>query len=142
MNSTRHVVQRALPPQACTISRWASCSRRNGTNRPWTAHFAALRVTPAHDWRTRRLAPEVWLLFERDVGTTPRIKAYLVSEQMRGHPLIAVAIAQSTSRTPITATSIAPEKTRASHRSHHRNILIATALTVSSREEQCVRPAR
>ena len=43
------------------------------------AHFVALRVTPAHDWRARRLAPEVWLLFERDLDTTPRIKAYLVA---------------------------------------------------------------
>ena len=34
-------------------------------------------MTPAHDWRARRLAPEVWLLFERDLDTTPRIKAYL-----------------------------------------------------------------
>ncbi len=58
---------------------WRRISWRHGTNRPWTAHFTALRVTPAHDWRTRRLAPEVWLLFERDLGTTPRIKAYFVA---------------------------------------------------------------
>ena len=58
---------------------WRRVSWRNGANRPWMAHFAALRVTPAHDWRGRRLAPEVWLLFERDLGTTPRIKAYLVA---------------------------------------------------------------
>lgn len=57
---------------------WRRVTWRNGTNRPWAAHFAALRVTPAHDWRMRRLAPEVWLLFERDLGSTPRIKAYLV----------------------------------------------------------------
>lgn len=57
---------------------WRRVTWRNGANRPWTAHCAALRVTPAHDWRRRRLAPEVWLLFERDLGTTPRIKAYLV----------------------------------------------------------------
>jgi SRSO17 transposase len=57
---------------------WRRVTWRNGANRPWAAHFAALRVTPAHDWRMRRLAPEVWLLFERDLGTTPRIKAYLV----------------------------------------------------------------
>jgi SRSO17 transposase len=63
----------ALPARA-----WRRVTWRNGTNRPWAAHFAALRVTPAHDWRARRLAPEVWLLFERDLGTTPRIKAYLV----------------------------------------------------------------
>jgi len=63
----------ALPARA-----WRRVTWRNGTNRPWAAHFAALRVTPAHDWRTRRLAPEVWLLFERDLGSTPRVKAYLV----------------------------------------------------------------
>jgi SRSO17 transposase len=58
---------------------WRRVTWRNGANRPWAAHFAALRVTPAHDWRERRLAPEVWLLFERDRGSTPRIKAYLVN---------------------------------------------------------------
>jgi SRSO17 transposase len=57
---------------------WRRVTWRNGTNRPWAAHFAALRVTPAHDWRERRLAPEVWLLFERDLGSTPRVKAYLI----------------------------------------------------------------
>lgn len=57
---------------------WRRVTWRNGTNRPWAAHFAALRVTPAHDWRERRLAPEVWLLFERDLGSTPRITAYLI----------------------------------------------------------------
>ena len=64
----------ALPAHA-----WRRVSWRNGTNRPWAAHFAALRVTPAHDWRGRRLAPEVWLLFERDLGATPRVKAYLIA---------------------------------------------------------------
>ena len=58
---------------------WRRVSWRNGTNRPWAADFTALRVTPAHDWRTRRLAPEVWLLLERDRGATPRVKAYLVA---------------------------------------------------------------
>jgi SRSO17 transposase len=58
---------------------WRRVTWRNGTNRPWTAHFAALRVMPAQDWRRRRLAPEVWLLLERDLGATPRVKAYLVA---------------------------------------------------------------
>jgi SRSO17 transposase len=58
---------------------WRRVQWRNGTNRSWAAHFAALRATPAHDWRQRRLAPEVWLLFERDLGATPRTKAYLVA---------------------------------------------------------------
>lgn len=59
--------------------RWRLVSWRNGTNPPWRARFCAVRVTPAHDWRTaRRLAPEVWLLCERDLGPTPRTKYYLV----------------------------------------------------------------
>ena len=57
---------------------WRLISWRNGTNRPWRARFCAVRVTPAHDWRERRLAPEVWLLCERDLGLTPRTKYYLV----------------------------------------------------------------
>jgi SRSO17 transposase len=64
----------ALPTRA-----WRRVSWRNGPNRPWAADFAALRATPAHEWRGRRLAPEVWLLFERDLGATPRVKAYLVA---------------------------------------------------------------
>ena len=61
------------------VRAWRRITWRNGTNRPWAAQFAARRVTPAHDWWTRRLAPEVWLLLERDLGTTPRTKAYLVA---------------------------------------------------------------
>jgi SRSO17 transposase len=57
---------------------WRLVTWRNGTNRPWRARFFAHRVTPAHDWRDHRLAPEVWLLCERDLGTTPRTKYYLV----------------------------------------------------------------
>lgn len=57
---------------------WRLVSWRNGTNAPWRARFCATRVTPAHDWRERRLAPEVWLLCERDLGADPRTKYYLV----------------------------------------------------------------
>jgi len=71
--AVRHIAAQ-LPRRA-----WRRVSWRNGTNRPWAAEFAALRVMPAQDWRRRRLAPEVWLLFERDLGTTPRVKAYLVA---------------------------------------------------------------
>ena len=63
----------AQPAKAWRIVTW-----RNGTNRPWRARFWAHRVTPAHDWRERRVAPEVWLLCERDLGTTPRTKYHLV----------------------------------------------------------------
>jgi SRSO17 transposase len=63
----------ALPRRA-----WRRVTWRNGPNRPWAARFAALRVTPAHEWRNRRLAPEVWLLCEQDLGLTPRIKYFFV----------------------------------------------------------------
>ena len=52
----------------CRRARGGASTWRNGTNPPWEADFAALRVTPATDWRHRRLAPEVWLLCERGLG--------------------------------------------------------------------------
>jgi SRSO17 transposase len=69
-----HRIAAQLPARA-----WRRVTWRNGTHRPWAAHFAALRVMPAQDWRRHRLAPEVWLLLERDLGATPRVKAYLVA---------------------------------------------------------------
>jgi len=71
---TVRAVALALPARA-----WRRVTWRNGTNRPWAARFAALRVTPANEWRNRRLAPEVWLLCEQDLGLTPRIKYFFVS---------------------------------------------------------------
>ena len=64
----------ALPARA-----WKRVQWRNGTNAPWVAHFVARRVTPATEWRQRRLAPEVWLLCERGLGPTGRRRHYLVS---------------------------------------------------------------
>jgi SRSO17 transposase len=61
------------PPRAWRVVTW-----RNGANAPWRARFWACRVTPAHDWRDRRVAPEVWLLCQRDLGDTPETKYYLV----------------------------------------------------------------
>ena len=60
-------------------SAWRRVAWRNGTGPSWEADFAALRVTPATDWRHRRLAPEIWLLCERGVGPKGRRKHYLVS---------------------------------------------------------------
>ena len=57
---------------------WRVVSWRNGANRPWKAHFAAVRATPAPRWPHRH-APEVWVLFERDLGATPRVKTYFVT---------------------------------------------------------------
>ena len=70
---TVRAVALALPARA-----WRRVTWRNGTNRPWAARFAAVRVTPANEWRNRRLAPEVWLLCEQDLGRTPRIKYFFV----------------------------------------------------------------
>jgi SRSO17 transposase len=82
--------RRLLPPDTHSIEarawaatqparQWRLVSWRNGPNPAWRARFCAVRVTPAHDWRAeRRLAPDVWLLCERDVGPTPRTKYYLV----------------------------------------------------------------
>ena len=64
----------ALPARA-----WRRVGWRNGTNPPWHADFAAIRITPATDWRHRRLAPEIWLLCERGLGPTGRRRHYFVS---------------------------------------------------------------
>jgi len=57
---------------------WRRVTWRNGTNPPRAARCTAVRVTPANEWRNRRLAPEVWLLCEQEVGLTPRIKYFFV----------------------------------------------------------------
>jgi SRSO17 transposase len=78
-NDTQPVEARAW---AATRSsrQWRLVSWHNGANPPWRARFCAIRVTPWHDWKEqRRLAPEVWLLCERDLGPTPRTKYFLVN---------------------------------------------------------------
>ena len=77
VNDTRPITVRALA-LALPARAWRRVTWRNGTNRPWAARFAALRVTPANEWRNHRLAPEVWLLCEQDLGLTPRIKYFFV----------------------------------------------------------------
>lgn len=61
------------------VRAWRRVTWCNGTNPSWEADFAARRVTPATDWRHRRLAPEVWLLCERGIGPTGRRRHYFVS---------------------------------------------------------------
>jgi SRSO17 transposase len=56
--------------------RWRRVSWRNGENRTWTALFAAVRVTPVVDWRSRRVLREVWLLAERAVGAATPHRYY------------------------------------------------------------------
>lgn len=70
----------ALRALAATVPdrAWRTISWRNGTHAPWRARFWACRVTPAHDWRHRVVAPEVWLLCQRDLGATPGTKFYFV----------------------------------------------------------------
>lgn len=58
---------------------WRSVSWRNDEHaQAWKADFAAIRVTPAHDWRSGRLAKEVWLLCERLMGKKAPSKYYLI----------------------------------------------------------------
>src|SRR5205823_4132513 len=61
-----------------TPRQWRVGSWGNGTNPPWPPRFCAVRVTPAHDGRERRPAPEGWLLCERDQGPPPKSQYYLV----------------------------------------------------------------
>jgi hypothetical protein len=77
VHDTRPIAVRALA-LALPTRAWRRVTWRNGTNRAWAARFAAVRVTPANDWRDRRLAPEVWLLCEQDLGATPRTKYFFV----------------------------------------------------------------
>jgi SRSO17 transposase len=77
VHDTRPITVRAVA-LALPARVWRRVTWRNGTNRPWAARFAAVRVTPANEWRNRRLAPEVWLLCEQDLGLTPRIKYFFV----------------------------------------------------------------
>jgi SRSO17 transposase len=73
-----HAVEARAWAAAQPARAWRLVSWRNGANRPWRARFCAGRVTPAHDWRERRLAPEVWLLCERELAHGDRTRYYLV----------------------------------------------------------------
>lgn len=68
-------VAAAMRPKQWRRIRWRN--RREGHR--WTVACCAVRVTPAHEWRRRRLVPEIWLLCERYVGATPRTKYYFVN---------------------------------------------------------------
>jgi SRSO17 transposase len=59
-------------------ARWRRVTWQNGTQPKRTARFVAIRVTPAHEWRHARLAPEVWLLCEEEAAVKPRLKYYFV----------------------------------------------------------------
>jgi SRSO17 transposase len=78
LNALRPVAVREvvaeLPPTA-----WHRVTWRNGRQPRRTARFATLRVTPAHEWRQARVAPEVWLLCEEERGAKTRFKYYFVA---------------------------------------------------------------
>jgi SRSO17 transposase len=58
---------------------WRGITWRNGGQPTRRARFVAVRGTPAHGWRTGRLAPEVWVLGEEEAGRTRRLKYYVVN---------------------------------------------------------------
>jgi SRSO17 transposase len=58
---------------------WHRITWRNAPGaRRCGGRFAAQRVAPAHDWRQRALAPEIWLLAEQIPSGPPRTKYYFV----------------------------------------------------------------
>jgi SRSO17 transposase len=63
-----------LPARAWRVIRW----RNEHQATRWRAEFAAVRVTPAHDWRRGRLAPEIWLLAQRPVRTRKILKYFFI----------------------------------------------------------------
>jgi SRSO17 transposase len=65
-------VARHSPPSA-----WRAISWRNGRQPRRRARFHAQRVTPAHGARRGQLAPEIWLLCEREAGAS-RLKCYFI----------------------------------------------------------------
>src|SRR5882724_5973558 len=56
VHDTRPIAVRALA-LALPARAWRRVTWRNGTNRPWAARFAAVRVTPAHDWARSAAGP-------------------------------------------------------------------------------------
>jgi hypothetical protein len=58
---------------------WLTPAQRTKGRIPGTVKFQPKwQLALTHDWRGRRLASEVWLLCERDLGATRRTKYYLV----------------------------------------------------------------
>jgi SRSO17 transposase len=65
---------------AAQHTRWRSISWRNRRDgRQWTVQVTAMRVTPARDWKRRRLLPAVWLLCEREAGDPSQLKFFFVN---------------------------------------------------------------
>ena len=67
-----HAVARQWPASA-----WRTVSWRNGARPRRRGRFVAQRVTPAQGARRGQLAPEIWLLCERETGAT-RLKYYFI----------------------------------------------------------------
>ncbi len=63
-----------LPVRAWRVITW----RNEHQPTCWRAEFAAVRVTPAHAWRRGRLAPEIWLLAQRPVGSRKILKYFFI----------------------------------------------------------------
>jgi SRSO17 transposase len=72
---------------------WRRVTWRNGAQPARHARFAAVRVTPAHDWREGDLAPEVWLLCEQEAGRVERLKYYFIHLPARASLSALVALA-------------------------------------------------
>ena len=62
LSADTHTIEARAWAATQASRRWRLVSWRNGTNPPWRARFCATRVTPAHDWRERRLAHQRWAI--------------------------------------------------------------------------------
>lgn len=57
---------------------WQRISWRNGNNPERAAQCVAVRVTPAHEWSSGHLLPEIWLLCERPEDRPGVTKYYFI----------------------------------------------------------------
>lgn len=71
---TVKAVAEGLPAEA-----WHPVTWQNGDHPARGALCAAIRTTPAHDWKQGRLLPEVWLLIERPDDRPGVTKYYFVN---------------------------------------------------------------
>ena len=65
--------------KACPAEAWHRVTWQNGDQPTRGALCAAVRVTPAHDWKQGRLLPEIWLLMERPDDRVGVTKYYFVN---------------------------------------------------------------
>lgn len=62
---------------ALPTAKWQELTWRKGSKGDMRGEFAAVRVTPSHQWHKGKMHDECWLLCERSVGEKKAAKFYL-----------------------------------------------------------------